>query len=124
MSKAGGGIKSNKVVHKPVRTGQPAHSKGVAGVSQIGSQMGNRAMNDPKTMKGGVESWAGSVIPGVGTVPLGNQVAATTQCGPGGSRQVYGSGAQAMHGPANPGNAPAKNRDILGDFGPDVPGRR
>jgi hypothetical protein len=54
-------------------------------------------------------------------VPFGNQVALNV--GPGGcgtGRTLYGqAGSQGSHGPTNPGNAPAKNRDILSEFGPD-----
>ena len=52
--------------------------------------------------------------------PFGNEVAARTTCGPGGSRTLYGkSGSQQQHGAANPGNGPAKSTDILSQFGPD-----
>jgi hypothetical protein len=52
--------------------------------------------------------------------PFGNEIAVRTTCGPGGSRTLYGqSGSQGQHGQAAAGNAPAKNRDILSEFGPD-----
>jgi hypothetical protein len=39
--------------------------------------------------------------------------------GVGGGRKVYASGSQGMTGNVAPGNAPAKNRDILSSYGPE-----
>jgi hypothetical protein len=53
-------------------------------------------------------------------VKFGNEVALNVGkggCGTG--RTIYKTGSQDMHGQAAPGNAPAKNRDILSEFGPD-----
>jgi hypothetical protein len=52
------------------------------------------------------------------SVALGNSVAASTVCGPGGSRSVMPSGGQGQHGPVAGKPAP-QGRDILGSFGPE-----
>jgi hypothetical protein len=46
--------------------------------------------------------------------------------GPGANRTLYGQGGtQGIHGPINRGEGPSNPpRDILSEFGPDVPGRR
>jgi hypothetical protein len=53
-------------------------------------------------------------------VKFGNEVALNVgKGGPGTGREVMRSGGQGLHGAVGPGNAPAKNRDILSDYGPD-----
>jgi hypothetical protein len=54
-------------------------------------------------------------------VPFGNEVALNVKGGgPGAGRTLHGqSGTQGCHGKPASGNAPAKNHDILRDFGPD-----
>jgi hypothetical protein len=53
-------------------------------------------------------------------VPFGNEVALNVgKGGPGAGREVMSCGSQGQHGSAAPGNAPAKNTDILRQFGPD-----
>jgi hypothetical protein len=60
-----------------------------------------------------------------GTLPtkFGNEVAANTVCGVGGSRTIYSAGSQSGsggHGPANPGNPrPVPSRHIIESYGPD-----
>jgi hypothetical protein len=45
---------------------------------------------------------------------FGNAIAARTVCGPGGSRQVMGSGSQGTHRSTNPGSPrPNAQRDAL-----------
>jgi hypothetical protein len=39
--------------------------------------------------------------------------------GVGGGRTIYEHGTQCQTGSANPGNAPAKGKDILSSFGPE-----
>jgi hypothetical protein len=58
-SKAGGGIHSREVVRKPVKVGAAAREMRPAGVSQIGSSMGNRATNGGRTLPGSVEAVQG-----------------------------------------------------------------
>jgi hypothetical protein len=45
-----------------------------------------------------------------GQVPLGQTVAYSTVCGPGGSRTVMKSGGQGMHGAPAPGNPPPQRK--------------
>jgi hypothetical protein len=117
---AGGGINSRVVKSVSVRNGSAARVQNPRGVSQIGSNIGNHATGDGKILRKAVEPVRGSSMPGV---KLGNQVAAETVCGVGGSRSVMRSGSQGQQGPAA-GKVAPQGRDILSGFGPDVPGRR
>jgi hypothetical protein len=101
--KAGGGILSNKLKQVGVRTGQPAKVQRPMGVSQIGQSLGNHATAQGKPLTRSVEPVRGAALPSGLSVKLGNQVAAETVCGPGGSRTVMRSGVQGQHGPVNPG---------------------
>jgi hypothetical protein len=104
-----------------VRYGAIAGNKSPRGVSQIGSAMGNKAIDSGTRRLKSVESINGGKPPI--SVPLGNQLA--TNVGGGGAgagRKLYGqSGSQSCYGsPAagqpKPGNA---GKDILREFGPD-----
>jgi len=53
-------------------------------------------------------------------VRSGNDVAASTVCKPGGSRNIYPTGSQSQHGRPNPGSSPAA-KDILSGYGNDMP---
>jgi hypothetical protein len=123
-SKAGGGIKSKQHVSVGVRTGAPAKGRRHEAVSQIGSAIGNKATDSGKIHKGAVERIEGAPRPY--SAPLGNEVAKNVGkggCGTG--RVLYGqSGSQQQYGTAASGNPPAKNTDILNQFGPDSAGVR
>jgi hypothetical protein len=125
-SRSGGGIAGKNVTQKPVKYGERARKINERGVAQIGTNRGNHATEKAGLLKGDVERVRGELKPsgGPGGVMLGNETAKL--CGPRGEgRTLYGqAGSQKMYGSANPGNAPAKNTDILRQFGPDVPGRR
>ncbi len=108
-SSGGGGPGSRVVTQQPVRTGQPAREINPRGVSQIGSQMGNKATNSGKILKGAVEPVRGQRMP---SVPLGNETALSK------TRAVYGTGTQGQHGPVA-GKVAPQGRDILSAFGPD-----
>jgi hypothetical protein len=122
-SKAGGGINSRQTHKVGQKLGAPARAKRHEGVAQYGTARGDHAMQaGGKRLKGDVESTESAKRPI--SVPLGNEVAASTTCGPGGSRTLYGSaGTQAMHGAPDRGSSPER-RDILNDFGPDSAGVR
>lgn len=94
---AGGGMGSRKVTQRPVKTGSPAQGIRERGVSQIGSSLGNKSTNSGKMLRKAVEPVRGGPTPAGGNVPLGNEVSATTACGPGGSRVVMKSGGQGCH---------------------------
>jgi hypothetical protein len=95
----GGGIKSRVNVERPVRTGAPRERIRHSGVAQIGIRVGNHVTNQGATGYGGINPFgAGQGYPS----KLGNEVAATTVCGVGGSRTIYKTGTQDVQG------APAK----------------
>jgi hypothetical protein len=100
-SKAGGGIKSNKLVRPSVRTGRRAEAINERGVAQFGTARGNHATERAKLLKGDVEKVRGAERKAgqPGSVPLGNAVAASTVAGPGGSRTVSHCGSQGQFGP-------------------------
>src|SRR5262245_27775627 len=90
-----------------VRAGPATTNKmNVGGASQIGQAMGGQMRGDSHTSKNSALPMAAGRA---AQVPMGNAVAASTKCGPGGSRTIYPTGSQMQHGPAVPGNAPAKN---------------
>jgi hypothetical protein len=119
---SGGGITGNKVKSVGVKAGPPRTNViSPRGVSQLGYSTGSM-MNGPASftsknsafpMKAGTAS----------QVPSGNAVAASTVCGVGGSRTIYKSGTQQVHGPVVQGQSPGR-RDILSEFGPESRGRR
>jgi hypothetical protein len=117
----GGGIASR--VNKQVgnRLGQSARGKTPGHVASMGQMKGNHVMEDGR-VKGD------PLIPRFTNAPwnagqqLGNANAAELangKAGPGKGRVVYACGTQGMTGRPDPGNAPAKNHDILRDYGPD-----
>jgi len=101
-----GGARTHHEV--PQKLGKPAQGRNEGRVAQRGVAV------DPKAVEERFKP-----MPHGGDVPLGNEVATNTVCGPGGSRTVMRSGSQSTHGAVNPGNAPAKNKDILSGFGPE-----
>ena len=56
--------------------------------------------------------------PASAATPMGNEVAAQTVCGAGGSRTVYRTGTQQTYGSVVQGSTP-KPVDILSQFGPE-----
>ena len=121
-SNAGGGFGSRVVVEKPVRTGKGGRGVSPAGVSQIGSQMGNHATERPQLLTKSVIDIYGGPTPAGNTVPFGNAKALDVgKGGVGTGREIIGkSGTQGMHGKPNPGNPmPGRGTDLIGQFGPD-----
>ena len=100
------GIASKHVTRRPVVAGPGARSVNKDWPAQVGASRGNRAQN---ALDGG----GGVILKGVradpykgpsfNPVPQGNEVAASTVCGVGGSRTVYKTGVQGQHGSVNPG---------------------
>jgi hypothetical protein len=118
----GGGYGSNKHVRVPVKTGQPARQYHQGGVSQFGESVGAHTTNKGESNYRGDKVRGEFRAPGTpGSIPLGNQIATNVGCGgPGTGRTLYGqSGSQGTHGQPAPGNAPAKGRDILSEYGRD-----
>jgi hypothetical protein len=113
----GGGYGSRPHVEKSVRTGTGSRGTRPAGVAQIGNAWGNHATHEGRTDYTGERLHNDRNFQ---PVPFGNEVALNVKGGgPGKGRTVMPAGGQGTHGAVNPGNAPAKNRDILSDYGPD-----
>jgi len=88
----GGGILGNKNVSPPVRTGQPYKASSPAAADQLG-----QAVSFKREQVEVGRAYTGS--------PLGNELAASVKCGPGGGRTVMKSGSQNQWGPPNRGEA-------------------
>jgi hypothetical protein len=110
----GGGIGSKAVVRGGVRNGQMPFGVNPGAVAQLGASQGNHVTEGPSRLSYRGERWPDKTPIGV---RLGNEVAAATKCGPGGSREVFKSGSQKGM-PVTP-QPPSGGRGILSDFGPD-----
>jgi hypothetical protein len=112
-----GGPKSRNVVEPRIRTGSGAREARPAAAAQIGGNYGNHTTNKGET------NWRpGPLYGGKGfnPVPYGNAKALDVEpggCGTG--RTIYKTGVLGTHGQPASANQPAKNHDILRDFGPD-----
>src|SRR5215469_1231078 len=116
MSKGsgGGGYHSRQHVEKPVKTGIGSRAVGPGGVGQLGAMQGSHVTRGEESRYRGDPFYIGR---GLNPTPYGNEVAASTTCGPGGSRTIYSAGSQSGssgHGPSNPGSPRPQARDILG----------
>jgi hypothetical protein len=88
--------------------------------------MGNHSTESARILRNPADPLYGGRGPAGSGQRLGNEVAATTVCGPGGSRQVLRSSTQGTHGPVA-GTPKPQGREILGEFGresPSVAGRK
>jgi hypothetical protein len=108
---SGGGLGSKNVVNPPVKTGSGSASTRPAGVAQIGNSWGNHTTNK------GESNYSGERLhnPERNFQPtkFGNEIAANTTCGPGGSRTIYKTGSQDQYG-TNPGDPrPNPRHDAL-----------
>jgi hypothetical protein len=112
---SGGGFGSRNVKHVTAPKVEPKpYAKRPAGAAAIGTSYG-----DHVTHRGNSTGYTGERLDrGRGYAPPQGPTNMAL-AGPGAGREVMRSGGQAMHGAANPGNAPAKGRDILREFGPD-----
>ena len=115
----GGGILGNKNVNVGVKTGAAYKNRvSSGGVSEIGSAIGSKVKAGSLSNSYGGDSAATPVIQGrvKHPTPLGNQVAASTVCGPGGSRTIYRAGNQS----ATPApKAMPQGRNTLLEYGND-----
>jgi len=117
--KPAGGIKSG-VNNRSAgyRAGGRVREVRPGGADQLGRKVGSH------TMYGGDTNYRGEKLYGDKSFQpcvMGNKQTMGTN-GPGKGMNLYGkSGSQNQYGAANPGNAPAKNRDILSGFGPESP---
>ncbi len=87
------------------RTGSPRERVRPSGVAQYGQAQGSHAMRVGDTGYRGINAMAGK--PGTPS-RMGNEVAATTVCGPGGSRTVMKSGSQGRQAEPHSESAEAK----------------
>jgi hypothetical protein len=106
MASRNQGLQSKNVTRPSYRTGASRERIAHAGVAQYGQAQGNHFTEQGRDGRmhseyGGVKAHTGK--PGLQSRD-GNMVAASTVCGPGGSRTVYARGMQGVHGNANPGN--------------------
>ena len=117
----GGGPDMNKNVGVGVRGGsRTTQAVSVAGLSQLGTAQGGRIKGSGSYS--GVNS-ARNVFEGnkQAATPMGNAVAASTKAGPGGSRTVYRSRTNAVHGPTV--GAPVQGRAIWPEYPPETTSR-
>src|SRR5262245_11112942 len=119
MSRAtsGGGIRSNKVRHSQGPKVEPRpRAINPGAVADLALAKGNHT-----TDKGDLPFKSRQLDVGRGyQTPVGPTKAVP---GPGGGRTIHQRGSQGQHGPVA-GQRPGPPRDILSEFGPDVPGRR
>ena len=107
----GGGYHSKPHVEKPVRTGSGSRGTRPGGAASLGQVYGNHVTNRDHTDYRGPKFHDDKSFQ---PTPFGNEVAASTVCKPGGSRDVHASGSQQRWGDANPGNPrPNTQRDPL-----------
>ena len=122
-SKHGGGGRSH-YISPPIQHGNPntkTHTPDAA--ASIGRMVGNHATDPGRNITQRPNSPL--AVEKKDFVPMGNEVALNVgRGGPGAGRVVHRSGSQGLHGPVRGGEAPAQRRDILSEFGPDVPGRK
>jgi hypothetical protein len=116
----GGGYGSRQHTEVKIRTGSGSKATRPAGTNMFGAAQG-----DHVTRKGESTGWKGERLhdPSKNFQPVkfGNEVALNVGGGgPGAGREVMRSGAQGTHGSVSPGNAPAKNKDILNEYGPNI----
>ena len=113
-SNAGGGHGSSQITERPVRTGSGSHATTPGYAGQLGQKQGSHVTRGQESNYRGEPMHRGRSF---NPTPYGNEVAANTVCGVGGSRTIYSSGSQSGsggHGPSNPGNPRPQARDILG----------
>jgi hypothetical protein len=105
---SGGGISGNKRKEVGYKGGKRTlDAVSVQAVSELGAAVGyKRAPLVKATPNDRVE--------------LGNTLAASAVCGPGGSRTIYKTGYQDLRGPVSRGEGKiGTGKDILSEFGPE-----
>jgi hypothetical protein len=115
-SKSGGGITSRNKREVGFRTGKGGKATNPGYVAQLGTHVGDHTTGHKSST-----GYRGEIFhkgPAYNPSKFGNELAAATKCGPGGSREVMKTGSQGTHGSVKPGKSPAR-RDILSEFGPE-----
>ena len=116
---SGGGHGSKNIMHSRAPKTEPRpRAINPSAVNQLGNLLGDHITNKSSTGYRGENLVRGKGYSG----PIGptDNVKAV---GVGGGRTTYHFGTQDQHGAPAPGNPPAKNTDILSQFGPDYKGR-
>jgi hypothetical protein len=109
-AQSGGGIRGNKVRDVGYRGGKRTlDAISVEAVSDLGART---AYKKAPLVKATPRDF----------VPLGNELSANIECGPGGGRTIYKTGFQALSGKVSQGEGKIGSnagKDILSDFGPE-----
>ena len=110
----GGGIASNKITERPVRTGTGSYGTHPGGVAQLGQHVGDKATHGNSKGSG----YRGEPLHNDRSfqpVKFGNELATNVgKGGPGAGRTLYGqSGQQGCHGQPASGNPRPPGRGIL-----------
>ena len=118
--RSGGGLSSNKQKKVGVNWGSTrTNVVNPAAVDQLGQAMPDRMREGHHVAGNSAEQLFARGAQAA--TPLGNQVAAQTKAGPGGSRTVYASGTNKMYGPPARGAADwAPDVSATGSRGPDI----
>ena len=114
----GGGIASNKRVDVGVRTGSGSHSVRPAGTNRFGYSVGDHTTEGPPKGTGYRGEKLHNPERNFQPTTFGNEIAARTVCGPGGSREVQRTGSQGQHGGVA-GQRPQQSQDTLAQYGPE-----
>jgi hypothetical protein len=116
----GGGLRARVVKRVPVKAGAPNLNKvSEAGAAQLGAHLGDHVTDRSRMLSNPAARLVTGKAP---DVAQGNDLARNVgRGGPGTGRTIYRAGTQAKTPPAVP---LPRGRDTLGEFGPDVPGRR
>jgi hypothetical protein len=97
---AGGGFRSRQVREVGNRPGKVAERINPGGAAQQGLAQGNHIMERREATNYRGDKMIVGELSRPGQPRLGNEVAFTTKCGVGGSRNLYGqAGTQGQHGP-------------------------
>jgi hypothetical protein len=112
----GGGLHSNKVLHRPHGKTEPIANKyRPQGVSQWGQMQGSHATHSTDSNYRGEAKRGGR-----GYEPPGMISNPVTAVGVGGGRTIYKTGTQGVQGSTNPGSPrPVSSEHIISQFGPD-----
>jgi hypothetical protein len=116
--KSGGGIGGNKVVQSQSGWKQEPKPKAVS--VPAAAQLGMAA----QFRKGPLEVGPGYTTKPMAATGIGKATSRPDTPGPGSGRTTYASGSQGQYGPVNPGIGKGAPRDILSEYGKDIPGRR
>jgi hypothetical protein len=107
---SGGGLGMNKNASPNYKVGAGSRAVNVDWVGQTGTSLGNKVMGRGEPLRGiRAQPFTSPSFHGPGQ---GNEIAAATKCGPGGSRTILRTGGQGVQGPvAGTRRTPSKSFD-------------